>query len=70
MSNELVPFKDTQPSQISIFQQSAIGLVTSLVPTRSLTALEMNISSFLSLWGGFWSYSITVPEQRALSASI
>jgi hypothetical protein len=49
MSNELVPFKDKQPSQISIFQQSAIGLVTSLVPTRSLTALEMNISSFLSL---------------------
>jgi hypothetical protein len=50
-SNKLVPWKDKQPSQIGILQQLAISLVTSLIPTRSLTALNMDISLLSNLMG-------------------
>jgi hypothetical protein len=49
----MIPSKDKQPSQIGIFQQFAVSLVTSLVPTKSLTALDMNISTFSFLMGSF-----------------
>jgi hypothetical protein len=65
-----VPFANKKTSQVRIFQQLTITLVTSLIPARFLAVLAKDVSWFRSQQLNGWSYIVTIPEQRASTTSV